>query len=264
MLEKSYSKSAHAISSVIAALALMLFALSYGFASPAYAADATASSSATASKLIAGEKGAVTVATSATSGNYKPMTLENAKGTIHLYPLFYDKESKSVYLFFDLNSRYKTDDEPTNVSSSNPKVCTADPGYGCLSLSYDKVGKTTVSYTWKGKRHKVKFVVHKWTNPVKSFTVGGRQYSSKYKSSNVVKANSKFLTGKVKVKAAKGWKVTSIVGVKGNYGEKKIKSGKTNLKKSDKVRGITVRVKNKASGQELWLDLTGKKFIIPF
>lgn len=279
MLEKSYSRSAYAISVVAAAIVLLLFALSYGNASFAYAADATAADTAASGKLIAGERGAATVATSAisgnergaaivatsaTSGNKKLMTLENAKGTIHLYPIIYNKAYKTVYLPYDLYSSSDTRDEPTNVTSSNKKVCEADPGYGCLELTVNWTGKSVVSYTWRGKVHRVTFVVHKWTKPMKSLVVGGKQYAGKFKKSHAATVNTKYFTGKVKVKSANGWKVRNIEAVKGNYDSKMIKLGKTTIKKSDKIRGLTIRFVNKVTGQEMWVDLNGKGFVIPF
>ena len=229
------------------------------------AAGKLVANSAAGGALGAKGAGALTVNAAGASGNYKTPTLESAKGTIHLYPNYYDKASNSVYLdYMLLSSGSGAEKEPQKVKSSNKRVCSAAPGYGMLQLSFEKPGKATVSYTWKGKAHKVKFVVHKWTNLVKSFVVGGKQYAGKFANSNTASATSKFIAGKVKVVAVSGWKVSQIESVKANYASKTIKNGSTTLKKSDKVRGLIVRLKNRASGQEVWLDLDGKGFVIPF
>lgn len=194
----------------------------------------------------------------------KTMTLENAKGTVHVYPDWYDKSEDTFYGAYWINASDYTDIEPTEVKSSNKKVCIAEPSYSTLDLIISKPGTATVSYTWKGKAHKIKVVVHKWTRPASSFTLDGRQRIGEFKTKSQVPLSSKYVTGKVKVKAAKGWKLASLTAVSTNRAEKKIKNGKTTLKKSDKVMWVEARFTNKKSGQQIFLCLTGKDYMMPW
>ena len=110
------------------------------------------------------------------------------------------------------------------------------------------------------KRHSVKLVIHKWTSPVATFKVNGKNYASKFKNSWAASCRSKYITGKIKVKAIKGWKLTSLTAANVNDHEKKIKNNKTVLKKSSKIKCVYATFRNIASGQEIYIALPGKGF----
>jgi len=85
-----------------------------------------------------------------------------------------------------------------------------------LWLMPRKVGKTTLSYTFKGKTHKVNIVVKSWVkNPIKRLVVSGATLApKKYGSEYVYSQGNKNLNGKsIKVVPATGWKIKSIYAV---------------------------------------------------
>lgn len=190
----------------------------------------------------------------------KGLTLENAKGTAHIYPSDY-----SYNMYWLQSSNPDTYVMPTKVKVSNKKVCTAEKGEGAIFLYFNKQGKTTLSYKWKGKSHKVTIVFHAWKNPVKSFKVGGKQYAGKFKKQDSVHIGKKTISGKVSIKAAKGWKFKSIEIYrwgKDGLQSAKMKNNKT-LAKSKKMECIYVTFVNKKTGQEIPIMLNGKDFYLP-
>ena len=83
-----------------------------------------------------------------------------------------------------------------------------------------KPGKASVSYKLKGKQHTAKFVFVKYKNPMKSLKIGKKQLAKHFKR-DCTWYPGKTLKGKLKVKAAKGWKLVRIV-----HNGKKVKNGK--------------------------------------
>ena len=101
-----------------------------------------------------------------------------------------------------------------------------------------KPGKASVSfkYKWKGttKKYTFRFVIEKYVCPVKTFKIGTRNYTSAFKT-DFKKSISKKVSGKVNIKAKKGWTLESIAFTNnGQY--KEIKNGtKVTLTKDAKV-----------------------------
>ena len=138
----------------------------------------------------------------------------------------------------------------TNVTTSdasiiNPKAVTK---YFYMKYTSKKTGTATVTYTMGYTNDSGDAVVEnvtethkvvKYTRPIKSFKVGGKNYASKFKKTPQVNAKSS-LSGKVAVKAASGWKVKKIRQVNSRFAsgegipQKKLKNGgKVNIGKSD-------------------------------
>ena len=97
-----------------------------------------------------------------------------------------------------------------------------------IEIEPRKPGKASCSfkYTYKGKTRKYTFSfnIQKYVCPVASFKIGSKNFTSAYKTDfkhNVTKK----VSGKVSVKAKKGWKISnmSFSDSKGNY--KAIKNG---------------------------------------
>lgn len=111
------------------------------------------------------------------------------------------------------NSRaYLSTRKVSGVSSSDPKVVSASPlgGYG-FGVKVRKAGKAKVTYTVGGSKRTLSFTVRKYSNPVKSFKLGLKDYAAKFKkakSHNIAKRKANL--GRVSVKPAKGWKLKRI------------------------------------------------------
>ena len=220
---------------------------------PAYAADASSVRLAAASADGFGCDQASDTVTTMASGS--KVTLENAKGTIDVYPYF-------IYNSFELYSSSSASDVPVIVKSGNTSICDVYVDSGCLTVDFVEAGKSTISYRWKGKLHNVTFVMHKWTTPAKSFKVGGKQFSKKFKKEFAIQRSVKFITGKVKVAAKTGWKVSKITGLNTNYKPKAIKNGRTTLKKKDKIKAVVVEFTNRKTGQTICLSMSCKGFVV--
>ena len=193
----------------------------------------------------------------APAGQAQAITLENAKGTIHFY---LQTTYPTVEMIYSKNKSSTA--TPKKVKSSKKSVCAADGSGGAIYLYPEKPGKTTLTYKWKGKKHKVKIVFHKWTNPVSSFTIGGKQYAGKLAKKDWYSWGKSYIHGKVKVTAKKGWKIKSIMRIKQNLMEHKVKNGST-VKKSQKAGCVSVSMVNKKSGQEVNVVIARNGFFMP-
>lgn len=110
----------------------------------------------------------------------------------------------------------------TDVKSSNEKVVAPLLNDTTLYLSPMKAGKATVSYKYKGKTRKVKIVVKKYVNPIKTLKLGNKNYAKLFKKSIYGRAAYKNYVGKrIKVVPATGWKLKSLRYAK----TKKLKNG---------------------------------------
>ena len=147
---------------------------------------------------------------------------------------------------------FATEAYPTisSLKSSNPSIIKPafKSKYGYIKYTSKKFGTATVTYTMSytdedgqavienvTEKHKVV----KYASPIKLFKVGSKNYTAKFKKTPQVNAKNA-LTGKISVKAAKGWTIKKIrrVDTKATSGEfvpqKKLKNGsKVNIKKSD-------------------------------
>lgn len=153
------------------------------------------------------------------------------------------------------------------AKSSNPSVAVltertwTDDGktYGSYEIKSKKPGKTTLTFQAKNpdadsyvtKTVKVKVV--KFVYPGKVFKVGKKSFVKKYKGKPYYYVSKK-LSGKVKVKAKKGWKVDGIYFYDSSKDKsKKIKNGKK--VKFDKYDSLSVCFKKKGTNLCVWTYL---------
>ena len=154
------------------------------------------------------------------------------------------------------------------AKSSNPSVAVltedtwkGDDGktYGSYVIKSKKPGKATLTFQVKNpdadsyvtKTVKVKVV--KFVYPGKVFKVGKKSFVKKYKGKPYYYVSKK-LSGKVKVKAKKGWKVDGIYFYDSSKDKsKKIKNGKK--VKFDKYDSLSVCFKKKGANLYVWTYL---------
>ena len=101
----------------------------------------------------------------------------------------------------------------TGLASSDPRVVSvraARTGYG-FDVELRKPGKAKVTYMLGGARRAVALKVVKYSNPVKSFKVGAKDYAGKFKKARSCRLPAKKANlGKLRVVAAKGWKLKKL------------------------------------------------------
>ena len=117
-----------------------------------------------------------------------------------------------------------------------------------LWLMPRKVGKTTLTYTYKGKVRKVNVVVKKWESPIKKLVVGGKVVKASKKGSlYVYKFGNKKIDGKrIKITSKPGWAIKGIYEVDDcGYSTTKIKNGSKIKAYYNHVRIV---MKNKKTG----------------
>lgn len=79
-----------------------------------------------------------------------------------------------------------------------------------------KAATTTISCTAKGVKIKTKLTVKKYTNPVKTFKIGSKNYASKYAKNDDYRLNKKVSKKQLSIKANAGWKIRSVYVVNGS------------------------------------------------
>ena len=154
------------------------------------------------------------------------------------------------------------------VSSSNSKVASiyvrktskkkdgdlADKYKFGVFTKFKKPGKATIkySYNWGNgvSTTIIHYTVRKYTNPVSSLKIGGKEYKKKYNKNTGFPLKAKKISNKkVKIKLKKGWKLKSVVRytLKGDsYQPVKLKNGfKKKLKKRDLIYFNLKNTKNK-------------------
>ncbi|MBQ9015095.1 MAG: hypothetical protein IJ109_03145 [Firmicutes bacterium] len=152
------------------------------------------------------------------------------------------------------------------VKSSKPSVAvlkkdtwTDDDGkvYGNYQIKSKKPGTTTLTFQAKDANAEnyvtktVKVKVVKFVNPAKTFKIGSKNYAKKYNGKPYYNIKKK-VSGKVNVKAKKGWKVDSIYFYDESKGKsKKIKNGKKVT--FDKFDGVQVCFKKKGKNLYEWI-----------
>ena len=157
-------------------------------------------------------------------------TLEKAKGTYYEYffgSLYHEDDIWNYY-----GPDFYTDSygKITNLKVSN-KACanvsvwydddpfdepiddeyyTEDPPQ--LKIWPKKAGKVTISYKFLGKKHVLKLVFKKYSNPIKNFRIGKKQLRSVFSKCNEnADVYLEKYSGKIKITPKKGWKLVSKV-----------------------------------------------------
>ena len=193
---------------------------------------------------------AVAMLLSAGQANAKEMTLENAKGWMTGFCGVNDAGDETEgwmkyhYGYCEISSS-DWNHPLTDVKVRNKRVVSiGEADLGTLELSFKRPGKTTVSYKWKGKVHKVKVKVYRYKNPAKSFKVGSKELKSKFRKAYGYHASNDNITGKkLSVHAAKGWKL------KGLYanGTDRIKNGTKLTEDIGMVKAVFYNTKTKVT-----------------
>ena len=187
-------------------------------------------------------------------GMPKMAKISKLKGTITIYCA---GKGYNGYLDFSCKKG-----KLTKAKSSNPKVADVYPWSGdfktsnAIYIAGYKKGKATITYTYKGKKHKVKVVVKKYSNPLKTLKIGKKNYERKLKKS-VYDATVKWSACKGKklsLTPAKGWKIASMKFTYTNadwskYRTKKVRNG-GKLPKVKYGDSLTVILKNTKNGAE--------------
>ena len=136
---------------------------------------------------------------------------------------------KLTVMYYDVTNTYKnqqrlslsgiklnTTVKFSNIKSSKASVLKAQKSGNQLLLTLKKPGTSVVSFKAKvsGKTYTYKCTVKvvKYANPFKSFTIGSKNYTSKF--NKVEDSNWNFfgstLSGKVKITTKSGWKLTEL------------------------------------------------------
>ena len=97
------------------------------------------------------------------------------------------------------------------------------------------------------------FIAEKYVNPAKTFKIGKKNYVKKFKKAEQYWKNSKKISGKLVVKAKKGWKITKIRKAGYNITPKKIKNGKKVTLTGKNPQSVVVTFKNKKTKQKIEL-----------
>lgn len=100
--------------------------------------------------------------------------------------------------------------EIKNLKSSNKNI-KVEPQNGYIECKYgDKAGKTKVTCTVKGVKLSTTLTVKKYTSPLKSFKVGNKDYTAKYKNSDKYYQTKDVKNQKVSIAVKSGWQITGL------------------------------------------------------
>ena len=155
---------------------------------------------------------------------YDALELElSGVGTIKKNTRVYDIYSSNKKVIDPALVKYKV--EKTTAAIKYFGKWTTDSKYTIkLVFSSGKNGSALLKFTVDGKRYKKMIHVKKWTNPIKSLrftkcTCSMHNYKSLFKNKNTATDylySNHTKNAKVRVKAAKNWKVKKLVLEKGN------------------------------------------------
>lgn len=154
----------------------------------------------------------------------------------------------------------------TDVSSSNTNVAEVKVGIpldgtrGCLAVNAKKKGSTIIRFTHAGKSYQVKYTVMKFANPVKQLKIGNKNFAKKVRcigrDTCQASTTAKALSGRLRIKPSKGWKVTGKMYATGSNGWKRVKNG-SNIKD---LSLLSIAMKHKKTGTivRLFLQVTNR------
>lgn len=154
---------------------------------------------------------------------------------------------------------YKDGMKNFKVKLSKPKIGKIMKSkYGSFSFMPRKAGTTkiTVSADVGGKKEICKGTIKvvKFTQPFKSFTIGGKSYRGRVKGTyNLLRIKLKKKSANVNYKLNKGWKVESIQD--GWYDETKTKKTHKLTKKPGKNGMMFIYLKHKKTGAKVMLEI---------
>lgn len=174
---------------------------------------------------------------------------------------------------------YCFDKKVSNVKSSKKSVATAklkytppktqygftEPAYYRIVVQLKKAGTTKISFKLGSKKYTTTLKVFKYSSPIKSIKIAGKEYSKLFAAKKLARGIQSYgamtptatIKGKVKVVAAKGWKLNKIYYEKWkNVGKPTQKIVKTVIKNGSTVNDqFCVEMKNKKSGliERFWV-----------
>jgi hypothetical protein len=157
----------------------------------------------------------------------------------------------------------------TNLKSSDKKVLTVGKAYNeksgkkkavLIDLTLKKAGTATVSFKYKSKTYKIKYVVKKFSNGLSSVKLGGfsADYASKFNSSVLYELKAKKAPTNIVIKTKKNWVITDVEITSEKVSDWKSlfsrEKGKTSVTLKDKAMtndmDILVGCYNKKTGEE--------------
>lgn len=186
---------------------------------------------------------------------------------------YYNQANKTVQkyrlnhqIFFDgrldkyPSSKYKI----TGIRVANPKILSAKAGkseygnkYGvCLDVTVKRAGRTTITYKVKEKAgrkrtysYKVKVRAYKYQNGLASLKIGKKQLAPLFKEADTATYSrpGKAITGKLSVKAKKGWKIDTILYYNGGK-DGFVKNGAKINVKAGKLGSLFIHMTEKKTG----------------
>lgn len=116
----------------------------------------------------------------------------------------------------------------TQLKSSDKKVAIAKKGktdlYPCIEITPKSAGTTKISFKCGGKKCTSTVYVTDYENPFKSIKIGKKDFTTKFdKSNEYVYKQKHSMTGKLKIKLKKDWKIktmyTEYIGDEGTQGD---------------------------------------------
>ena len=145
-----------------------------------------------------------------------------------------------------LSYKYKKEQEGETYQVNGDEVWREN--YGKIFLTCKKFGKATLKFTEYefgdaiyDVTANIRYV--KYSNPIKKFKVGSKDYAKKFKKQPYCSIKSNSLKGKLSVKPAKGWKLVQIrmvnddIELRDGSPMKKLKNGaKININNTDAKR----------------------------
>ena len=171
----------------------------------------------------------------------KPVT--SLKGALTIY-----KAPKDYFYYREF---YGAKNQVKALKSSNKKVLDAYSYGKYTTLEPKKAGKSTITFTYRGKKYKATVTVLKYANPVASVKVGAKTYANPFKSKAFVNTKTKLFKGKTfKVTPKAGWKLAFIkcYYLSGDTGRlKTIKNG-GKLPDAKVISYISIVLKNTKTG----------------
>ena len=175
--------------------------------------------------------------------------------------LYYPKQKSSLETnnYYSITSDISYDVDLSKSSIDDPSIVSFKESDGYVYLLLKKAGTTMIHLSAtpvgssESKIYDIRVKLEKYVNPVKTFKIGKKNYASKLKKFDFVMVDKNKVKGKLKVKAAKGWKIVRIERLTTGDQTVRIKNNKKVTLKRGK--SIYVYCKNKKTGQLIQLIL---------
>lgn len=156
----------------------------------------------------------------------------------------------------------------TQLKSSDKKVATVKKEkssfYSCIEITPKSADTTKISFKYGGKKYTSTVYVTDYENPFKSIKVGKKDLTKKFDKSNEYVYKQKHnMSGKLKIKLKKDWKVKSMyLGYPDDKGGQVVKNNKNISLRTDMYDGtcyLSILLQNKKTKEELPIQLEYSK-----